>query len=199
VSRARTSILYLGVAVATAALFAVLIVFRADAALVAALSAAGTVAAAGFAAVASLGSMRAAAESSATARRARQSLAQSMRPRVRPSVERVGGTVRGTVRCAGARIAVDVTVTWILADGDTVVERIARLVPDQAEGLSDSGEALTADLALPDTADLRTAISMVWIEYGDDGRVGQWQDTWEVAVSPTDPVSFSPVASRLVD
>jgi hypothetical protein len=91
--------------VALVALVAVFIGFKSDTALVGALEAAGAVSAAGFAALAVLGSMRAAAESNATAKRSREALARTMRPRIHRSLSRENGTVLGKVQCSAARAA----------------------------------------------------------------------------------------------
>jgi type IV secretory pathway TrbL component len=149
---------------ALVALFVVFITFRGNAALIAALEAAGTVAAAGFAAIAAMGAMRAAAESSAAAKRSREAMAWTVRPRVQPSLSQDNGAVLGTVASGDGRSAVDVTVVWIASDGDPVTQRIARL---------DAGS--TVDVMVPEAATLNT----VWIEYWDDGRAGHWRDTWE--------------------
>ena len=98
VSRNRAFLNYLLIVAATATLFVVIIAVREHTALVSALSAAGTVAAGVFAALAALGSMRAAADSSATARRSREALARTAKPQVRPGVRADGGTLLGAVR-----------------------------------------------------------------------------------------------------
>jgi hypothetical protein len=180
VSRTRILIVSAVIALATAGVFALFIGFRSNAPLVAALEAAGTVAAAGFAALAALGSMRAAAESSATARRSREALARTVRPRVYPSFSQE----YGTVRCE-ERVAVDVSVAWLLTGGETVTEQVARLEPSND---------LTLDLKLPGTANVWDTTSMVWIEYWDESRVGRWQDTWRV-----NQEKFLQADSRLVD
>lgn len=146
-----------------------------------ALSAAGTVAAGWFAAVAALGSMRAAAESSATARRSRESLAHSVRPRVYPTVRRAEGRVFGVVRCAEGQPAVDVMAVWSRVDREVVTSRAFRLEPWRADLPPGVVAESTVDLDLPESADLREAVNLVWIEYWDSGRVAQWRDSWEVA------------------
>jgi hypothetical protein len=153
-------------------LFVMFIGFREDADLVAALEAAGTVAAAGFAAVAGVAAMRAANESSATARRARETLARSARPRISLRVEVAGDRLHGLVRCADGPAAVDATVAWLRADGETVTGQAARLAP------GDGG--MVVDLGPAGTASAVAAVEMVWMEYWDDSRVGRWQDTWRV-------------------
>src|SRR5262245_24504748 len=131
VSRTRTLLIYGLWSLALVTLFAVFIGVKRDAALVAALSAAGTVAAAGFAAFAAMGSMRAAAESAAAARRSREAVARTARPRVFPGLMVVDGVPVGKVHCDG-RAAVDVTAAWHLKEGGTIVERSARLEPGSA-------------------------------------------------------------------
>jgi hypothetical protein len=190
VSRTRTLLVYGLFAAVIAVLFVVFIGFKRDAALVAALSAAGTVAAAGFAALAALGSMRAAAESSETARRSREALARTAQPRLYPSVLRQDGTVHGILRCGDNRAAVAVQAVWIPTDGETMAERVARIDP---------GGTFTLDLKLPDTANLVDALSMVWIEYWDENRVGRWHDTWRPDPEATTPDAFVQSDSSLVD
>lgn len=169
-------------------LFVVFIGFKDDAALVAALSAAGTVLAAGFAAIAAMGSMRAAAESSATARQAREAFARSVRPRLQPIVVREDGALRGELRCGPDRAAIDLTVVWMRAGHETLSEQFARIEP---------GATVTVDLGLPDTA-AASDVEMVWVEYWDDGRAAQWQDTWRPdATRGAD--AFVQSDSRLVD
>jgi hypothetical protein len=198
VSRPRTLIAYALVTLAVAALFAVFIGFKGDAALVGALSAAGAVAAAGFAALAALGSMRAAAESSATAKRSREALARTMRPRVHPSASRENGKTLGKVQCGEGHGAVDVTVAWLLTSGDTVTGRAARLQPWRPDLPPGSDIALAVDLKLPETANVWKEVSMVWIEYWDDSHVGHWQDTWRVGTEPDSQGMFLQTDSQLV-
>jgi hypothetical protein len=169
VSRSRALLVYGLTVVTVVGLFAVFIGFRDDAALVSALSAAGTVLAAGFAAIAAIGSMRSAAESSTAARRTREAFARTVRPRLQPAVARDGGTLHGRLECGAERAAIDVMVVWMLADSDAVTDRVARIEP---------GAAFTVDLKIPDTSSALDGVEMVWIEYWDDGRVGQWQETW---------------------
>ena len=179
-ARAKALIVYALVVIGLAALFTVFIAFRRDAALIAALEAAGTVAAAGFAAIAATGAMRAAAESSASAKRSREAMAWTVRPRVQPSVSRQNGAVVGKVASGEGRAAVDVTAVWMPSDGDPVTQRIARLDPGTA-----------ADASLPGDVELGT----VWIEYWDDARAGQWRDTWQ----PQPDGGFALTHSELVD
>jgi hypothetical protein len=186
VSRYRTYARNALIALGTAALFALFIVFRSDATLIAALSAAGTVAAAGFAAVAAVGAMRAAAESGEAARRAREAVARTAQPRVHPSIERVDGKVLGKVQSGAGRDAIDVTVVW-MQGGENISKQTARL----------SDVPFAVDLALPETADPWEAISMLWVEYWDDSRVGHWQDTWQVDATPGQ-ARFVLTDSRLV-
>jgi hypothetical protein len=163
VSRSKKLITALVMIAGIAALFVVFIGFKRDAALVAALEAAGTVAAASFAAMAAFGSMRAAAESSATARKSREAVARTARPQLHPTVTHDNGTSFGTIRSGETRAAADVTVVWTLTDHDPVVGQTAHLEPRR-----------TLDLPLP-----ATEITMVWIEYADRDHIGQWRDTWE--------------------
>ena len=151
VSRNRAFLNYLLIVAATATLFVVIIAVREHTALVSALSAAGTVAAGVFAALAALGSMRAAADSSATARRSREALARTARPQVRPEVRADGGTLLGEVRVEG-QAAVGVTVVWMLVDRDTATVRADRVEPGPDPGLA-------VDLGLPPDADLSSALS----------------------------------------
>jgi hypothetical protein len=151
--------LYAAVAATLVILFAVFIAFRHDTALIGALSAAGTVAAGGFAALAAVGSMRAAAESGAAARRTREALARSAQPTVIAEIT----ATEAVVRCAGAQTAADVMAVWILADGESLTERAAQLDPG-------------AQLAV--TLPKDSVLSVVWVEYHDTARIGQWRDTW---------------------
>jgi hypothetical protein len=199
VSRPRRLIPYALVTLALVAIFAVLIGFKRDTALVGALEAAGTVAAAGFAAVAAMGSMRAAAESSATARRSREALARTMRPQIRPSLQVGNGTVHGSVQCGADRGAVDVTVVWMLSNRDPITERAARLEPSRPDLPPGSDITLAVDLQLPETANVWNEIDMVWIEFWDDNRVGHWQDTWRVGAEPHTGGMFLLTDSRLAD
>ncbi|HSK98151.1 MAG TPA: hypothetical protein VK891_16110 [Euzebyales bacterium] len=145
-------------------LFAVFIWFRNDAALVGALSAAGTVVAGGFAAIAALSSMRAAAESSASAKRSREAFARSVRPRIQPDVRRDGDRLLGAVQCGEGHAAVDVTVAWILSDRETVVDQVARLEPWRPDLPSGEDNAFGVDLGLPASAKPEEAISMIGVE-----------------------------------
>jgi hypothetical protein len=169
-------------------LCAVFIAFRSDTALIGALSAAGTVAAAAFAAVAAAGSMRAAAESSETARRAREVAARTAQPRVHPSVAREAGKALGKVQSGAGRDAIDVTAVWVM-NGDNHSDQTARLteVP------------FAVDLQLPETADPLEEISMVWIEYWDENRVGHWRDTWQVDTANAGQARLVLSHSELVD
>lgn len=177
-------IVYVLVILAMVALFAVLIGFRRDTALVGALEAAGTVSAAGFAALAAMGSMRAAAESSVTARRSREALARTMRPQLRPEVHIENGTVFGRVRCGEGRGALEVTVVWLLSDRDPITEHTARLEPWRPDLPPGSDITLAVDLQLPETANVWDELDMVWINYWDDNRAGHWQDTWRIGTEP---------------
>lgn len=197
--RPRTLVAYALVTIAVVVLFAFFIGFRRDVALVGALSAAGTVLAAGFAAMAALGSMRAAAESSVTANRSREALARTMRPTVRPDIGRQDGEVLGTVRCGEGRGALDVTVAWLKADGETVTGRTARLEPSRPDLPSGSDTALAVDLELPESATGWDETTMVWIEYWDDSHVGHWQDTWQVGTEPGSKETYVQTDSQLVD
>jgi hypothetical protein len=185
VSRSKKLITALVLIAGLAALFAVFIGFKRDAALIAALEAAGTVAAASFAATAAFGSMRAAAESSATARKSREALARTARPHLRPTITtQENGTIFGTIRSGETRAAVDITVVWTLTDQDPVVGQTAHLEPGR-----------TLDLPLPETANPASEITMVWIEYADPDYIGQWRDTWE----PDAHGTLALTSSQLVD
>jgi hypothetical protein len=198
VSRQRALVVYALVGAATVVLFVVIVAVREDTALVGALSAAGTVAAGVFAALAAMGSMRAAADSSATARRSREALARSVRPRVRPAVRASNGTLLGEVRVDGTQAASDVMAVWLLTGGGgTRTERAAYLEPPVA-GVA-PGPGLTVDLGLPEDADVAASVEMVWLEYWDAGHTGQWRDTWKVGTDPGDRGSFHQQDSELVD
>ena len=183
--RTRSLFIYVLWSLALVTLFAVFIGVKRDAALVAALSAAGTVAAAGFAAFAAMGSMRAAAESAAAARRSREAVARTARPRVYPELTVVDGVPAGRVQCGAGRPAADLMVVWQLKKGGTVVERSARLEP---------GSALDVDL--PAGGDPWEETEFVWIEYWDDARIGHWRDNWQ---AEADDARFRQVDSELVD
>jgi hypothetical protein len=157
------------------ALFAVFILFRDDAALISALSAAGAVAAAVFAAVAAFGSVRAADESSAAAKRAHEAVARNAQPRLRPSFSLAGGKLLGTVSCGSHRGAADVMVAWMLENSGPVTEQRAAF---------EAGTGLTVELHLPATADLQRELKLVWIDYWDEGRTGHWRDTWRIGTEP---------------
>ena len=186
VSRNRALLNYALVVGATVVLFAVIVAVRHDTALVGALSAAGTVAAGVFAALAALGSMRAAADSSATARRSREALARTTRPQLRPAVRAEGGALVGEVRVEGQAAADGVTVVWALAD--------RRPVTVQADRIEAGADPLITDLGLPEDADLASAVTMVWLEYRDAAHLGQWRDTWQVAAG-----AFRRTSSQLED
>jgi hypothetical protein len=176
--------LYALMALGLVALFVVFIVFRRNAALIAALEAAGAVAAAGFAAVAATASMRAAAESSASARRSREAVARTMQPRLRPSVSHENGTVLGKLDQGAGRAAVDVTVVWIFSERGPVTHQTARL---------ETGHGV--DLEVPEGANVWDELSTVWFEYWDDSHAGHWRDTWRV----DGPERFVLTHSELVD
>ncbi|HEX6685820.1 MAG TPA: hypothetical protein VF062_23795 [Candidatus Limnocylindrales bacterium] len=181
-SRYRNLVIAAFMVAAAVVLFVLFIGFRHDTALVGALSAAGTVVATGFAAVAAMGSMRAAAESSATARRSHEAMARTVQPRVAPGLRAADGV--GEVRCTGSRPAIDVTVAWIPVDGTAVPAKVALLEPD-------GKDVLASDLPGP--------IRMVWIDYWDDRRVGHWQDTWEAETEKGATQPFRRTDSRLLD
>ena len=196
--RAKTLMAVVLICLALVALFGLFVWFRRDSELIAALSSAGTVAAGVFAAVAAAGSMRAAAESSATARRSREAAARTAQPRIRPSVRREEGTTLGTVQCDEGPGATSLTVAWMLHNGNTIADQVARLEPRRPDDPPDAASALTVDLELPETADLTDEIRMVWIEYWDDNRVGHWRDTWQPA-EPPGQGRFVRTESTLVD
>ncbi|NUT34622.1 MAG: hypothetical protein HOV79_16280 [Hamadaea sp.] len=166
-ARYRTQLTAALFVLAAGTVFAVFITFRDDAALIGALSAAGTVLAAAFAAVAAYGSVKAAAQSSASAQRAREGVARSIRPTITPSVYAQDGILFGKVESTGLA-GVDITVSWALHNGAPVTMHIPRLVPGTPE---------TVSLAVPDT-DGAAEIATVWIEFWDDSRVAQWRDSW---------------------
>lgn len=162
------------VVVGLVVLFVVFIAFRDDAALIAALEAAGTVAAAGFAAVAGVAAMRAANESSATARRAREAQARTARPRLSPRVTVDGDRLIGVLTVQPGPAALDVTVAWLRTDGETITTEVAEIAP--------GADGVTADLGPAPTGpgEPAAAMKMIWLEYSDDNGVGQWHDTWQV-------------------
>ncbi|MGN9908447.1 hypothetical protein ACTMTJ_12955 [Phytohabitans sp. LJ34] len=104
-----------------------------------------------------------------------------MRPRVYPTLTRVDGRVFGAVRCGTGQPAVDVFAVWSRPDRGPVTSRAARLESVRSDIPPDVVTESTVDLDVPESADPREAVSLVWIEYWDGGRVGQWRDTWEVA------------------
>lgn len=170
------------VALGLVALFGVFIAVRDDTALISALSAAGTVAAGVFAAVAAFGSLRAAAASNASAERAREAMVRSVRPNVEPSVSAVDTTLIGTLTCTGYA-AIDITVVWTLTDGEVITETVARLAPGE--------DPLTSTLPQP--------VEMVWLSFTDEGRVGKWQDTWQMGQEPHNLGRLTLIESRLAD
>lgn len=161
-SRLKTAVLYALSAIAIAALFGLFVTFRNDAALIGALSAAGTVAATGFAAIAALASVRAASESSAAAQRAREASARAGRPSLRVRTETTDGTLQGVVECGKDRGAVDVTIVWTLTNDETLVFQHAHLA---------AGAIVTNVLG--------AEASTCWVEYWDESRAGRWRDTWQ--------------------
>lgn len=199
VSRTKILIVYIVGAAVTVALFVLIIGFRNDTALVGALTAAGTVAAAAFAAFAAMGSVRAAAESSAAARRSRETLARTMRPQILPSVSREGGQLLGRVQCGADRGAVEVNVAWILKNGSHVTDRSPRLEAWRVNVPNGAESSMTSDLGLPDSVNESEVISMVWIEYWDDRRLGHWRDTWQIDTEPHRQNIFVQLESALVD
>ena len=188
-SRTRALWTYVLVVTATVAMFVVFVAVREHTALVSALSAAGTVAAGVFAALAALGSMRAAAESSATARRSREALARTAQPSVRPEVRADGDELLGDVLVEG-KAAVGVTIAWLLVDREIATASADRIEPGATGGL-------TVDLGLPADADLAATVRMIWLEYRDAGRLGLWRDTWEIAPNAQSP--FRLASSTLQD
>jgi hypothetical protein len=171
------------------ALFAVFVAFRKDAALISALSAAGAVAAAVFAAIAAWGSVRAADESSAAAKRAYEAVARNAQPRLLPSFSVEDGKLLGTVSCGSNRGAADITAVWILGNGDPITEQRA---------MFEAGTGFSVDLGLPATADLRQEIRLVWIDYWDEARTGHWHDTWELGTEAPHQSALVLSESRLV-
>jgi hypothetical protein len=169
-------------------LFEVFVAVRRDTALVSALSAAGTVAAGVFAAVAAFGSLRAATASSASVQRASEAMARSVRPSLTPSLSTVDGILTGTLTCIGYA-ALDVNVAFVLVDGDTVSETVARLAPGDAP--------LTLTLRSAALEPLRE-IDLVWLDYTDEGRVGHWRDTWRMGAEPHNFGRLTLIESHLV-
>lgn len=151
-------------------LFAAFILFRNDAALISALNSAGAVAAAVFAAVAAFGSVRAADESSAAARRAHEAVARNAQPRLLPSFSIEGENVLGTVSCGSNRGAADVMIVWVVENAEMITQQWATF---------EAGTGFTVDLNLP-LADLQRDFRYVWIDYWDEGRTGHWRDTWRL-------------------
>jgi hypothetical protein len=194
----RRLLIYALITGALAVLFVVFISFKRDTALMEALSAAGQVAAAGFAAIAAVGAMRAAAESSASARRSREALVRTARPRLHLSVGREDGMLVGRVRCEDPYAAVDVTIVWILAERESVVGQAARLDPARPDSPPGTG-LLTVDLGLPETASVEDEVRMVWIEYRDDSHLGRWRDTWQVTPDTAGQGILHQAYSQLVD
>lgn len=183
--RPKALVSYALVVLGLVALFVVFIAFRRDAALIAALEAAGAVAAAGFAAIAAMGAMRAAAESSASAKRSREAFARTVRPRVQPSISQQNGTVLATVEPGDGHPAVDVTAVWVLADRAPITDQTPRL-----------DQPLPVALEVPEGTNIWDKLETVWIEYSDDARTGQWRDTWQ-AIS--EGKRFALTHSELVD
>lgn len=197
--RSRILLTYTAWTVGLVILFVLFIAFREDAALVSALSAAGTVAAGVFAAIAAMGSMRAAAESSASARRAREGVARAAKPRVQPSLTRDDGALIGTVTCGDGPAAIDVFAVWVLTNRGTVSDKLAHLEPQRPDTPPGAAVASAVNLGIPDTADAAKEITMVWIEYWDEGRVGLWRDSWKVGTEPPNEGLLLLTDSRLAD
>lgn len=177
------------VAVGLVVLFGAFIAVRDDTALIGAMSAAGTVAAGVFAAVAAFGSLRAAAASNASAQRAQEAMVRAVRPNLEPSLTVVDGTLTGTVTCT-AYAAIDVTIVWTLADGDVITDSVARLAPGE--------DPLTSTLQ-QEVTDVAQAVQVVWLSFTDEGRVGKWQDTWQMGTEPHNLGRLTLLESRLVD
>ena len=143
------------------ALFAVFILVRDHAGLIDALSAAGTVAAAGFAAVAALGSMRAANETRNVARHSWEAAARARQPHIRATVEDRDGQAYGVLHVDGTG-AEDLTVVWSVQDAPAVSEQRADLAAGHSlEVLLDPGP-----------------VTLVWADYWDAGRQAHWRDVW---------------------
>lgn len=169
-------------------LFAVFIAVRNDAALIGALSAAGAVAAAAFAAMAAFGSVRAATASSASAARAGEALARSVRPILEPSMATADGTVTASLTCTGYA-AIDLNAVWTLTGGDVISDYVARLAP---------GDDPFTSTVTPDSTEPAQELEMVWLDYWDEGRVGRWQDTWQMGTEPHNKGRLTLLQSRLM-
>jgi hypothetical protein len=55
------------------------------------------------------------------------------------------------------------------------------------------------DLGLPASAKPEEAISMVWVEYWDERRIGHWRDTWRVGTAFHSSGRLLQADSELVD
>jgi hypothetical protein len=156
--RARIVLIGMLVVLGVFILFMVFIALRGDVLLVQALSAAGTVAAGVFAAIAALASLRAADSSRAAADRTRLAAASAIQPRLRPVFEEG----RGIIRVTGSP-AIEVNAVWQVEGAQTVTAEEPRIEP---------GEEFP--VALPE-GDL----AMLWVEYRDASGAFRWQDTWD--------------------
>jgi hypothetical protein len=124
--------------------------------------------------------MRAAAESGAAARRSREAIARTARPRIQPGVREHDGMWLGELRCGAGRGATDLIVTWLLTEHEPAVGQAAELTP---------GGTFAVELPRPGDQ-----VTMVWLEYWDDSHVARWHDTWEVRTG-----MFHQTDSTLVD
>ena len=119
--------------------------------------------------------MRAAAESSAAARRTHEAVARSAQPSIAVTITGPDGVVT----CRG-RAATDVMAVWVFEGHDTVTGQAARLEP---------GETVTVAVSEG------VPLTMVWIEYWDSDHVGHWHDTW----TPSDSGTLARTDSSLRD
>ncbi|MFC4139316.1 MULTISPECIES: hypothetical protein [unclassified Microbacterium] len=140
------------------AIFVVFILKRADAAMLAALEAAGAVVAGLCAAAAAVGAAIAALESRAAAQQARLAARRAVQPRLLPSRDGSAGTIRVT----GAA-ATEVMTVWQIDGEPTVVASEPRVDP--------GGEFA---VALPDGR-----FASLWVSYRDASGAFEWQDTWD--------------------
>ena len=171
--------------IAILAVFPAFFLLRGHPETIATLAAAGTVAAACFAAMAAVASMRAANESSLTATHAREALARSLRPALAVDVHFTASAqadgkapALGRVMSASSN-AVDVVVEWHLENGASRVGRTASLeswTPSLPPG---SDITFGVDLGLLNSKAWWEELSMVRALYWDVQRLAQWESIWE--------------------
>ena len=156
--RARIVVIGLLVVLGLFILFIVFIALRGDVLLVQALSAAGTVAAGVFAAIAALASLRAADSSRAAAERTRLAAASAIQPRMRPAFEDGLGVIHVT-----GSPAIEVHAVWQIVGAPTVSAEEPRIEP---------GEEFSVTLP-------KGELAILWVEYRDASGAFRWQDTWD--------------------